>query len=224
VQSKVAFIWTSYLFTVASLCACGQASPMGGDGVGTAAPVAVDNRVKVGDNIWIFEPGNGEEIVRAGAIESFEVVNDTEDDILPVVELNKALFKKTFDGCGTPIKRGQSCLVRGEWLEGGARKATLEVTVTKQNAPGAAKESISVPLEASSTTGTPAGKSISPTPASTSPSPSPSATSTTGAPTPSRSTTGTSTPSNSAKGRSTSSTSPGRAPSTSATLGGSSRR
>jgi hypothetical protein len=211
------------LMILATLTACSGESPTDGGSAGATDPVAVDNRVRVGDNSWIFEPGNDAEIVRVGAVESFEVVNDTDADILPEVELNKEFFRVTFDGCRTTLKSGQACEIRGQWVQGGPRKATLDVAVTKQNVPGAAKEKISVPLETITTTDAPTGKEISPTPAPTSPSPSPSETSTTATPTPTTSTSGTSTPetstpSGSATDTPTSSTSPSQAPSTRTTL------
>jgi hypothetical protein len=224
VQQKMITLGAGCLMIMGTLTACSGESPTGGGSGGATEPVAVDNRVRVGDNSWIFEPGNDAEIVRVGAVESFEIVNDTAADILPEVELNKEFFRITFDGCTTALKSGQACVIRGQWVEGGPRKATLDVAVTKQNVPGAAKEKISVPLEAITSTDAPTGKEISPTPVPASPSPSPSETSTMGTPTPSTSTSGTSTPSSSPTGTPTGSTSPGQAPSTPATLGDPLRR
>lgn len=232
---KLLTLGAGCLMILATLCACsGDSPPVGGNG-GPTAPVAVDSRVKVGDNTWIFEPGNDAGIVRLGALESFEIVNDTDADILPEVELNEKFFRVISDGCNVPLKSGQACVIRGEWVEGGPRRATLDVAVTKQDVPGAAKEMISVPLQSITTEDAPTGKEISPTPVPASPSPSPTETPTTGSPTPSEtsttvtptpsetSATGTPTPSSSATGTSTSSTSPGLEPSPSATLGGSVR-
>lgn len=219
-QQKKIFMGASCLITLALLCACDGEVPNGGGG-GTGDPVAVDNRVKVGGNNWIYEPGDSDPIVKVGAVESFEVVNETGEDISPEVGFGNVLFREIHNGCANIVlKPGQSCKFRGEWVQGGLRKATLDVTVTKQNVPGATKEKISIPLEASSSVDAPAAKTISPTPASTSASPSPSGTSTTATPTPSSPTTGTSTPSSSPTG----STSPGPAPSITATLGGLLRR
>jgi len=232
---KIITLGAGCLMILATLCACSEDSQLGGGNSGATVPAAVDNRVKVGDNTWIFEPGNDAGIVRLGALESFEIVNDTDADILPEVELNEKFFRVISDGCNVTLKSGQACVIRGEWVEGGPRRATLDVAVTKQNVPGAAKEKISVPLQSITTTDAPTGKEVSPTPVPTSPSPSPSETSTTGTPTPSEtsatgtptpsetSTTGTPTPSSSATGTSTGSTSPSPAPSPSATLGGSVR-
>lgn len=212
----------SCLITLAVLSACSGESPTDGGSGGTSDPVAVDNRVKVGGNNWIYEPGDSAPVVRVGAVESFEVVNETDEDISPEVGFGNVLFREIHNGCAnTVLKPGQSCIVRGEWVEGGARKATVDVTVTKQNAPGAAKEKISVPLEARSGVDAPTAKAVIPTPVPTSASPSPSETSTTGTPTPSTSTSGTPTPTNSTTGTPTSTTSPGPAPAPSTTLGGS---
>lgn len=218
VQQKIITLGAGCLMILATVNACSGESPTDGGSGGAREPVAVDNRVRIGDNTWTFEPGNDSEIVRVGAVESFEIVNDTDADILPEVELNKEFFRVTFDGCRTALKSGQTCVIRGQWVAGGPRKATLDVAVTKQNVPGAAKEKISVPLEPITSTDAPTGKEISPTPAPTSPSPSPSETSTTATPTPSTSTPGTSTPSSSPTDTATSSTSPDQAPSTRATL------
>lgn len=217
-QRKVISIGISCLVAIAALCACGGESPTDSGSLGNAEPVAVDNRVKIGGNNWIFEPGESEEIVKVGAIESFEVVNETDEDIAPEVGFGNVLFREIHNGCSNIVlKPGESCVVRGEWVRGGARKTTLDVAVTRQNVPNAAKEGISVPLGASSASDVPAGRTISPTPASTSTaSPSPSETSTTATPTP--------TPSSSTTGTQTPSSSPTPTPTATPTLGGSSRR
>lgn len=216
------------LTTFAALCAC-SGEPPGGGGGGTGDPVAVDNRVKVGGSNWIYEPGDTAPVAKVGAVESFEVVNETDEEISPEVGFGNVLFREIHNGCSNVVlKPGQSCIVQGEWVQGGARKATVDVTVTKQNETGATKEKVSIPLGADSRVDAPTAKTISPTPASTSASPTPTGTSTTGTPTPSTSTSGTSTPSGtsgpSTTGTPTSSTSSGLVPSTSPTLGGSLRR
>ena len=217
-QRKIIALGTSCLIAVAALSACVAEQPTNGE---TSEPAAVDNRVKVGGNNWIYEPGANAEVVRVGAVESFEIVNETDEDISPEVGFGNVLFRQISNGCtNIVLKPGQSCRVLGEWVQGGVRKATLDVAVTKQSTPGATKEKISIPLEATSRSEVPTGKTVSPTPASTTASPSPSETSTTGTPTPSTSTSGTSTPSSSPTGTSTGSAPLGQTPSPSATLGG----
>lgn len=195
-----------------ALGACAGNPPSGGNGVSSAAPVSVVNRVKIGDENWLFLPGGDGSSVEAGTIESFEVVNDTGSDIVPDVGLNKTAFKIEINGCRTILKPGQTCTVRGEWLAEGARQTTLDVAVTKQNVPNATTKRISVPLAASSSADAPV-QAISPTPVTIS----------TGTPSPPEtSTTATSTPSTSMTDTPTSSGTPGQTPS--ATLSGSQRR
>ncbi len=212
--------WIIPITAVFAVGACTGTSPQpgstpGGDG----SLVAVDNRVRVGENSWIVEPGKADEIVTVGAIESFEVVNDSGSDIsVPDVGLNKSTFRIVTNTCSGVLKPGQSCVVKGEWLADGPRDATLDVAVTKLNEPDPATKRISVGLGQSLGAGTPPKKTFSPTPSPTptassaSPSPTPSSTTvsptptqssvsptpsqsaSTGIPTPTSSTAGTSTP------------------------------
>lgn len=179
---------------LASLCACGG-PPTNGEpslnGGTESTPVSVTHRVRIGGDDWLIEPGAGSPIVRAGTIESFEIVNDTSEDLVPDVGLGgNTTFRIIVNTCPEGVKPGRTCIVRGEWLAGGPRDVTLDVAVTNKSAPSKPTKKISVPLEAASGSATPTKKTVAPTPVSTATtSTSPSATSTTGTPTPTPSTT-----------------------------------
>ncbi|MEV7572172.1 hypothetical protein AB0P28_03630 [Pseudarthrobacter sp. NPDC089323] len=183
---------------MAVLCACGGPSENGVPNGGSSA-VAVTNRVNIGENQWIVEPGAGRANAGVGAVESFEIVNDTGEEIVPDVGLNRELFNITSNSCLQGVKPGQKCIVRGEWLAAGARAATLNVAVSNPSDTGASTKRITVPLEPATSTAAPAKRTVAPTPGPTATATTTStATSTaTGSATP----TGTSTPTGSATAR-----------------------
>ena len=145
-------------------CACGGLQPNGGGGTGE--PVAVSNR-NIGENNWIVEPDLGRAVAGVGAVETFEIVNVTSEDILPDVGLSKELFNVIFNSCLEGLKPGRTCVVRGEWLAEGAKDAMLDVAVTKQGKPSDTKKRISVPLQAPSGSDATTKRTVAPTPAPT---------------------------------------------------------
>lgn len=186
---------------LASLCACGGPPTNGvpspnGDTESESSPVSVTHRVRLGGENWLIEPGAGSAIVEAGAIESFEIVNETNEDLVPDLGLSGNMsFREIVNTCPEGVKPGRICIVRIEWLFGGARDANLDVAVTNKSAPNKPTKKISVPLEAASSSDAPMKTTVAPTPVSTSTaSTSPSTTSTTGTPAPSTSTNVTSPP------------------------------
>ena len=179
---------------MAVLCACGGPSENGSPNGGSSA-VAVTNRVNIGENQWIVEPDAGRAGAGVGAVESFEIVNDTGGEIVPDVGLNKTLFRIIEDTCMAGVKPGQKCIVRGEWLAAGAKAATLNVAVSKPGDTGASTKRITVPLEPATSTAAPAKRTVAPTPGPTA------TATTTSTATGSATSTGTSTPTGSATAR-----------------------
>ncbi|MGM9473324.1 hypothetical protein ACS5PJ_15150 [Pseudarthrobacter sp. YS3] len=204
-KQEAMYRWLSCVMGAIILAGCTTPSKENG-----SEPVAVENRVKVGETNWVVEYGNGRDVADSGTIESFEIVNNTDADIrVPDAGLNNTAFRIILNNCANVIlKPGRSCILRGEWGTGNTREATLNVAVSKQNGENAATESISVPLGAAEGShAPPTSKTVSPTPSpSSTTSPSPSGTATTGTPTPTPSTT---------------SGSPGQKPSVAPTFGGS---
>jgi hypothetical protein len=181
--------WMAGLMCVIALGGCAAAPEE--EQENGAEPVSVENRVKVGEDNWVVEYGSGSRIAEAGTIESFEVVNNTTEEIkVPDAGLDNSAFIIIVNDCVNRIlKPGQSCILRGEWATKNAREATLNVAVSKPDEEEAVKERISVPLEASASEVAPTARTVSPTPAPTfTPSPTPSGTSTTMTPTPTGST------------------------------------
>jgi hypothetical protein len=151
----------------------------------------VENRVKIGEDSWVVDFGEGSPIAEAGAVESIEIVNDSNTDYnVEGAGINNVSFITTFDGCTGILKAKSSCTVRGKWLTQNVREANLEVAVSAQNEKeGSTTERISVPLEPRSDT--PSDRTLSPTLAASSEPPTPSQ-----SPTPSPSPTITPTPQN----------------------------
>jgi hypothetical protein len=144
-----------------TLCGCLGPSPTPNG----ETPPEANNRINIGENNWIVEPASVDARAGAGALESFEIVNDTGEDIVPDLELSKSLFRVTFDSCRAGIKPGQSCVVRGEWLSSRANAPTLGVAVAKPGDTAGPKKRISVPLEAVAGSATPTARTVAPTPA-----------------------------------------------------------
>lgn len=121
----------------------------------------VENRVRIGENNWIVEFGDGSAIAEAGSVESIEIVNETDvDHNVEGAGINNVSFITVVE-CTGLLKAGESCTVRGQYRSQTVREANLEVAVSKQNGQeGPITERISVPLEASST---PSNKTFSPT-------------------------------------------------------------
>lgn len=128
---------------------------------------AVNNRIKIGENTWTVEPAAVDARAGVGALESFEIVNDTGEEIVPDLELSKSLFRRTFDSCLAGIKPGQACVVRGEWLSSRSNAPTLDVAVAKQSDSAAPKKRITLPLEAVAGSATPTARTVAPTPVPT---------------------------------------------------------
>jgi hypothetical protein len=149
--------------SLVTLCGCPAPSPTPN---GETLPEA-NNRINIGENNWIVEPASVDARAGAGALESFEIVNDTGEEIVPDLELSKSLFRVTSNSCLNGIKPGQSCVVRGEWLSSRANAPTLDVAVAKPGSAAAPKKRISVPLEAAAGSASPTARTVAPTPAPT---------------------------------------------------------
>lgn len=114
---------------------------------GDTQPV-VENRVRIGEENWIVQPGQAGPLAEAGTVESIEITNGTDADVtVPDAGINNTAFRVIFNGCTGILKPGEACVVRGEWTATRVREANLEVSVA---APGAAtaspKKGISIPL------------------------------------------------------------------------------
>ncbi|MBX7444946.1 MULTISPECIES: hypothetical protein [unclassified Arthrobacter] len=158
---------------------------------GDTQPV-VENRVRIGEENWIVQPGQAGALAEAGTVESIEITNGTDADVtVPDAGINNTAFRVIFNGCTGILKPGEACIVRGEWTATKVREANLEVSVA---APGAAtaspKKGISVPLGMAA--GVAPEATLPPTTRSTA-EPSPSTSTTPPPPTPSG-TSGTATP------------------------------
>ena len=158
---------------------------------GDTQPV-VENRVRIGEENWIVQPGQAGPLAEAGTVESIEITNGTDADVtVPDAGINNTAFRVIFNGCTGILKPGEACVVRGEWTATKVREANLEVSVA---APGAAtaspKKGISVPLGMAA--GVAPEATLPPTTRSTA-EPSPSTSTTPPPPTPSG-TSGTATP------------------------------
>lgn len=128
-------------------------TPGGAGGTGSArtrdSQPVVENRVRIGEENWIVQPGQAGPLAEAGTVESIEVTNGTDSEVtVPDAGINNTAFRVIFNGCTGILKPGESCLVRGEWTATQVREAKLEVSVAAPDA--AAKSSptkgISVPL------------------------------------------------------------------------------
>ena len=128
-------------------------TPGGAGGTGSArtrdSQPVVENRVRIGEENWIVQPGQAGPLAEAGSVESIEVTNGTDSEVtVPDAGINNTAFRVIFNGCTGILKPGETCLVRGEWTATKVREAKLEVSVAAPDA--AAKSSptkgISVPL------------------------------------------------------------------------------
>lgn len=128
-------------------------TPGGAGGTGSArtrdSQPVVENRVRIGEENWIVQPGQAGPLAEAGSVESIEVTNGTDSEVtVPDAGINNTAFRVIFNGCTGILKPGETCLVRGEWTATKVREARLEVSVAAPDA--AAKSSptkgISVPL------------------------------------------------------------------------------
>lgn len=150
--------------SLVTLCGCPGPSSSSTD---ENTPEAVNNRIKIGENTWTVEPAAADARAGAGALESFEIVNDTGEEIVPDLELSKSLFRQISNSCLAGIKPGQTCIVRGEWLSSRSNAPTLDVAVAKQSDTAAPKKRITVPIEAVAGSATPTAKTVTPTPVPT---------------------------------------------------------
>ncbi|TQJ38036.1 hypothetical protein FBY33_0021 [Arthrobacter sp. SLBN-112] len=154
----------------------------------------VENRVRIGEENWIVQPGQTGPLAEAGTVESIEITNGTDSDVtVPDAGINNTAFLVIFNGCTGILKPGETCLVRGEWTTTKVRQANLEVSVAAPNAEKASpKKGISVPLGMAA--GVAPDKTLAPTTSST-PEPPPSTSTSTTSPSPSPSgSSGTETP------------------------------
>lgn len=154
----------------------------------------VENRVRIGEENWIVQPGQAGPLAEAGTVESIEITNGTDSEVtVPDAGLNNTAFRVIFNGCTGILEPGETCVVRGEWTATRVREANLEVSVA---APDPARASptkgISVPLGMAA--GAAPDATLPPTTGSTTqPPPSPSESTASPSPTPSGSS-GTATP------------------------------
>lgn len=144
------------------------------EATGTDGPEGVVNRVKIGESSWVVDFDDGGPVAEAGAVESIEISNDSSQDIVPDVGLSgNVSFILISDECLEVLKPGESCIVRGQWVEESVRQASVVVTASTQDGDAEpVTRSISVPLEANADS--PSDKTVPPSPSTTlDPSPSP---------------------------------------------------
>ncbi|MHC6594272.1 hypothetical protein [Arthrobacter sp. C152] len=173
------------LLGLALLSSCaGTPGGTGGSARTKDAEPVVENRVRIGEENWIVQPGQAGPLAEAGTVESIEITNGTDSEVtVPDAGLNNTAFRVIFNGCTGILKPGETCVVRGEWATTKVRDATLEVSVAAPDATkSSAKRGISVPLGmaagvAPAATLPPTTRSTTEPPSSRPPSPTPSGTS-----------------------------------------------